>query len=344
MKPVLSTIAAICIAMTSFAQIGGNAAYPFLSLPSGPASVAMGGSYISQKDGDIQNVLENPALLDSRMDKKLYFHYSPFMAGINYGDFVYTRTHQKHGNLGVGFRFFSYGSFTEADETGVVTGSFTAGDFALNLLHSRDIRDRLTVGVNLKLIYSALGEVNSVGAAADLGMVYTGKDSSFFAALNVKNLGGEIASYFESNRTAPLDIKLALSRKVAKAPFRIYAEASNLQKWDLRTAVELNEKGEPESSLTVDNLFRHITGGLEFIPSDKFVVRLGYNYRRQQDLKLSSSPGTTGFSFGFGLQLKKISLSYALAAYHLGGRSNHLGLSLDLSKIVVRRTPKAEEG
>ena len=76
-----------------------------------------------------------------------------------------------------------------------------------------------------------------------------------------------------------------------------------------------------------DRFMRHITVGSEFILSKNFNLRVGYNYRRRQELKLEDKPGTAGFSYGFGVRVSKFHISYGRSVYHLAGPSNHISVT-----------------
>ena len=52
-----------------------------------------------------------------------------------------------------------------------------------------------------------------------------------------------------------------------------------------------------------DKLLRHTSFGTEIILSKNFHIRVGYNYQRQKELKISTKRGMSGFSFGFGISL-----------------------------------------
>jgi hypothetical protein len=77
---------------------------------------------------------------------------------------------------------------------------------------------------------------------------------------------------------------------------------------------------------------RHIVFGSEVFIGENFILRVGYNYRRRQELKLPEKSGAAGFSYGLGLRVKRFHISYARAIYHAAGPSNHFTVSTDMSK------------
>ena len=332
-------ISFLAIALSSEAQLSGARIYSFLNLPQSAREASLGGSPIAHRNGDIQAALSNPALIDSRMDRNMALFFSPFMAGMTYGNVAYVHSTEKNGDFGAALQFFSYGKFTETDETGQELGSFSTGDYALRVSNSRQLSDRIRGGLSMKLIYSDLHEWQSFGMAFDAGVSDMGKDSALFLSALIRNVGVQLVPYQGGERqNLPADVQVAISRKVAKAPFRVMAGATSLQRWDLTH--DFNFEDVEESLFTLDKLMRHFVLGLEFVPSNKFNLRLGYNYRRQRELQLTDRTGSAGFSGGFEFKMKKYSLSYGFARYHLSSTTHHLNLILNL-KEVKRRVEKA---
>jgi len=320
------------------AQISSQSTYRFLSLTQSPREAALGGKAAIAK-GDIGMSLANPALIDSSMDKNLLLQYTPYNAGINYGNVQYVFRTRAGKDFSLGVQSFSYGKLTQTDATGQITGEVSAADFAIHGGHSMLLFDRLKLGLNLKLIYSGLYNYQSFGIVGDIGTHYWNKDQSLQAGLIIRNIGTQITAYSGADReNLPMEVQFSISRKVAKAPFTIYFTADNLQKWDLAYQnAELNRAGTKEKWFTLDKLFRHVSGGVEFTPSDKFVLRTGYNYMRQQELKIPNRNSLSGFSFGLGFDLGRYHIEYALATYHLAGTSNHLSVHTDLGQMRKKR-------
>ncbi len=55
----------------------------------------------------------------------------------------------------------------------------------------------------------------------------------------------------------------------------------------------------------LDNTMRHLIIGVDLIPLKSFYATLGYNHQRRQEMKLYDKAGFVGFSWGFGIKLKK---------------------------------------
>lgn len=142
-------------------------------------------------------------------------------------------------------------------------------------------------------------------------------------------------------------MQFGLSKKPIHAPFRFSFLYRNIQKWNIRYDLPTNEnsfnlfdetvKEESEISKFSDNFFRHLVIGVEFIPFESFFFNFSYNHQRRMELSLEQFGAMTGFSWGFGLNLKKFNISYARATYHVAGASNHFSFSTNLENFYRKK-------
>lgn len=347
-RRILLFLAILSSAPVLFSQSGGDNTYDFLNLTNSARVAAIGGQNISLNDNDLNLVFHNPSLLNKEMNKQLVLNYINYFAGVNFGYVSYAMNNGTKHTLAAGLHYIYYGEFVEADATGRKLGKFRAADYALNLFYSRPLIDSLLhVGVNVKPIYSDLENYTSFGLAADLGLTYHNPGTDFTAALVFKNAGLQLKKYHpnQAREALPFEIQLGISKRLSHAPFRVSLTAHQLQQWDLsyQTETELEEDlnrialgdapGETPLADFADNSLRHLIFGVEFIPSDKFFVQLGFNYKRRQEMAIKEKPGTVGFSWGFGLKIKKFRVNYGRSAYHLARGTNHFSLSTNLSSF-----------
>lgn len=341
MRLILSFLLFLGVCAQSWSQTGGTGTYEFLNLPVSARSAAMGGSLISASESDINLAADNPASIDSSLDKHATLTYVNYVSDINFGYVGYARKLSKFkGTFNAGLQFVNYGQFAEADFSGNELGTFSAGEYAARVDYGHPIDSLFRVGGSFKVIYSSLYVVKSMGVAVDLGGSYISKNKRFSAGLVMRNAGVQIDPYVEGNRE-PLGFEIngAISKRFANAPIRVTLMATHLTKWDLtypEAEADDEELAEEIPTFTVDKLLRHGVIGVEFLPSDNFHLRLGYNFKRRQELKIANRPGLAGFSFGAEVKIKKFRLGYSLARYHLGGASNHLTISSNLSEWRTR--------
>jgi hypothetical protein len=155
-KKVLNFVIFIVIMSPSFSQTGGDNIYEFLNLTHSGLVSSLGGTNVSLSGNDLNLAYHNPALLNSGMNKSLALNYVNYFAGINYGLAMYSRSFPGTGNFAVGLTYINYGSFTETDASGTITGSFSAAEYALSFIYSHQIDSLLSIGVNFKPVLSQL--------------------------------------------------------------------------------------------------------------------------------------------------------------------------------------------
>jgi len=333
-------------ALQIYAQPGGYYTYAFMNLTNSARVASLGGKVVSVWDDDLNLPFHNPSLLNDSMSGHLVINYINYFSDINYGYVSCSGNYENIGNFAAGLHYINYGKFTAADRTGIVTGEFTASEYALNLIWSRSIDSLFRIGVNIKPVYSVLESYQSVGLLADAGITYVNRKGLFSAGLVFRNFGTQLKAYHDSNREpVPFEILLGISQKLEHAPFRFFVTAHNLQKPDMRyqdrekSGRELDPvSGEAiqENRLEAfgDGLMRHMIFGVELIPLKHFYLRAGYNYQRRKEMMISTNVAMVGFSWGFGLKISRFHISYGRAAYHLAGASNHFSLSTDLSTFL----------
>jgi hypothetical protein len=282
---------------------------------------------------DLNLAWHNPALLTQSMDKSLTINYVNYFAGVNYGMTMYSRSFPTIGNFAAGITYLNYGSFKEADESGNITGTFSAAEYALSFIYSRNIDSLFSIGANLKPILSHLEKYTSFGFALDIGASYHSRNNLFSAGLVIKNAGMQITSYAgEKKEKLPFEIQAGLSQKLAHAPLRFSLTLRHLEKYDLTYSYSNNTGGTTASASSAsgigENLLRHAILGAELIPHKNFYLSAGYNYQRRRELQVDSKVSTAGFSWGFGINTSFLSIGFGRATFHLAGSSNHISLIL----------------
>jgi hypothetical protein len=70
--------------------------------------------------------------------------------------------------------------------------------------------------------------------------------------------------------------------------------------------------------------------GVELFPRGGFNIRLGYNLRRAEELRIIERRAFAGLSAGISLKLGKLRFSYSYARYSTAASSGFLGLNIDL--------------
>ena len=318
--------------------------YEFLNLTHSGLVASLGGVNVSLRSGDLNLAYHNPALLDSDMNKSLAFNYVNYFAGINYGMTMYARSFPGTGNFAAGLTYLNYGSFKETDESGNITGTFSAAEYAFSLIYSRDIDSLFSVGANLKPVLSHLEKYTSFGFALDIGAAYHSRNNLFSAGLAIKNIGLQITTYAgESREKLPFEIQAGVSQRLAHAPFRFSLTLRHLERFDLTYNYESGSSTGASSGSQAskasdffENAFRHVIFGTELIPHKNFYISAGYNYQRRRELEIDSKVSTVGFSWGFGINTSFLSIGFGQATFHLAGASNHISVILRPDKLYKK--------
>ncbi len=339
----------ILLPLLGSGQIGGKSSYRFLSLPSSPRVAALGGNSISLWDNDLSLTEQNPAMINSTMHQQFVLNYVDYFAGINFGQFAYAHHFEKYGTFTASIFSINYGSFTEADPSGNILGTFRAAESYYQVGWAYPISRHWHGGASLKFINSNLERYYSHGLAADLALLYH-PDESFSLSIVAKNMGRQLRNYYtEATREKlPFEMEVSASKKLAHAPFRIHASYQHLNQFNLLyddpdNPIETTNPftGEinriSDFSLFVDNLSRHFIVGAEFIPSENFYAALSFNAQRRAELKINDKSGLVGISWGFGMKVSKFKISFARSIYHLAGGSNHFSITTNLGAFYQKK-------
>ena len=257
------------------------------------------------------------------MDKQLALNYTSYLGGIGYGTAAYAytidrRTQTFHG----GITYINYGSFDGFDEAGNATGTFSGGETALSLGYSRQIGySDFYLGGNIKLISSKLEQYTSFGAAVDVGLLYINEYLDFNAALVIRNLGTQITTYAGLRESLPFEVSFGMSQRLENVPIRWHVTLENLQEWPIarpnpaRSVNDLNGNQSNEKIGFLGQAIRHAIVGAEIFPEGGFNIRLGYNFRRGEELRIVDQRNFSGLSAGISIKMNKMRFSYTHAKY-----------------------------
>lgn len=343
MKRKLISLYFVALTTVVSAQTGGLTSFPFLDITYNARSAGLGGDFITAKDQDINIGIANPSLLNSTMNKHTGFNQAFLAGGINYGMVTHGFNVDKIGTMSGYLKYVNYGTFERTDVNGTSQGTFSPIDIVLGSGFGRQLNPRISIGVNLNMIYSQLESYSSYGAGIDLAGTFYNEKKEFLVTAMVKNAGIQFNTYSENSQHKPLpsEFQLAAAYKLPHAPFRISILAHHLNKWDLTyNDPTLTPTIDPLSGDTipvpkanfVEKLTRHFTFQVETIISKNIHLRTGFDYHRRKELALNQRPGIAGASIGLGLYFNKFSLDYGFVIYSRAGFNNMLTLTTDLAK------------
>ncbi len=314
-KAVLAILLPLWAGIAS-AQTESQTEYNFLRLPVSAHAAALGGDNVSLIEDDEALIFNNPALLSSVSDKTINLNYMNYMSGANTASASFNRVVKERASWAVSGQFMDYGKMKEVDENNVQTGEFTVRDISVAGYFSYMLGNRLAGGIAAKFITSYIGSYNSIGFGVDLGLNYYDPDHEWSVSAVVKNLGGQLKAYDENFEKMPIDVHMGVSKRFAAAPIRLSATLVDLNHLDYK-------------------LINHIVLGAEFLLSDNFWIGGGYNFRRANEMKITSTDGKSsshgaGLSLGTGINLERFKLNLAYGKYHVSSSSVVLSLAYSL--------------
>jgi hypothetical protein len=329
-----------------FAQIGGGTAAGFLRLPFSARAEALGGRAYSVLDNDVSLAFQNPAMLSDLMHHRASFTYVNHF-GTNMGAASYARTLQKSKvNVWGGMHFIDYGKFTQADETGAITGNFSVGEYALSGGASRAFGKYFNVGVNARFYFSHMADLFSMGAGMDLGAAYISKKKLFVTSVVVRNIGAQWVTYTKGNREPVIpEVSVAATYDFDKLPLRLTIVCHNLQTPDMSyrdsaLLAQTDLAGEPISKgpTLASKIMSHFSFGAELSPFKRAIsLRVGYNLQRRYELKPGVRGRAVGLSYGIGVRIHRFELNFSRAEYFITGASpNTLTLNINLGEHKKR--------
>ena len=323
--------------LNCFAQEGASA-YSFLEVPSSSHAFALGGTNITVIDDDINLMEQNPALLGPEIDMQVGFNYMHYLGASNFAGVRYGMAAGDRGAWSIGIQYLGYGTMSQTEADGSVVGTFSPQDVVFSGMYAHDFTDRLRGGINVKMIYSSYEQYTAFAMATDLGLNYYDPDHDMSLSLVLKNLGGQIKRFDNDYDRLPFDIQLGWMQRLGSSPFQLSITAWHLNKWNL-PYYDMEDNGSEIRVLKqsfMSNLFRHLVFGLQYAPSDKFYIALGYNYKTRTDMSTYNRNILSGFSIGAGVKVKSFALGVAYAQPHKSGSSIMLNLSTNLNELLRR--------
>ncbi len=321
-----------------FSQVGGKSVYQFLNMMTSPRQAALGGKVITIYDYDVNQAIFNPAVINPDMDNQLSANYGNYFGEVSYGTGAYAYTWDRRvQTFHVGVSYVNYGTFEGRDEIGNLTGDFTGSEGALSLGYAYNIPwTDIYLGANLKLISSTLESYHSFGAAIDLGAIYIDERNDINIALAIRNAGTQLTTYAGTNEKLPLEIIAGISQELEHVPLRWHITVENIQQWNVAFANPiyaeqgLDGQTKDDKPSFINNALRHVILGAELFPQKSFNIRVGYNFRRGEELKLEEQRTFAGLSAGIGIKMGNLRFNYSYSRFTIAGSTNLFGLIINL--------------
>jgi hypothetical protein len=326
------------VCTVSHSQIGGKSVYQFLNLVTSPRQSALGGKTITIYDNDVNQAHFNPATINAEMNNHLALNYGSYFGEVTYGTASYAYTYDRHlQTFQAGINYVNYGKFDGFDENGEATSQFTGSEIAVSFGYAYNVPfSDLYIGANAKMISSTLESYNSIGGAIDLGAIYIDEVNDVNWGLVIRNIGTQFTTYSGTKEKLPLEILIGVSQELENVPIRWHLTLENMQQWNIafsnpnQAETSLDGSSSDKKVSIFGNALRHMVIGVELFPKRSFNIRLGYNFRRAEELRILEQRNFSGISMGFGLKMNKLKFNYSYSRYTLAGNTSLFGLTINL--------------
>jgi hypothetical protein len=332
-----------------YAQVtGGRHVFQFMTLSPSARISGLGGMQIAVKDDDIAFAAANPAALNETMSGRITFQHNFFLSDIQHGYAAYAH-HLRNWGFTVhgGVQYVNYGEIKRTDQFGTLLGGeVAASETALTFGGAKVLTDKVSLGLNVRMGFSALDANRSSALAADAGLMFADTARRLTIGIVLRNAGVQMRTYNDKREELPFDLQIGISKRLTHLPFRFSIIAHHLHDWDIRyddpnlqdDDVLLFGDEEPKKNkgnALVDNFFRHLVFNGEFLlgRNEGFRIRFGYNHLRKKELSVRNYRSMAGFTGGVGIKINRFRLDVGVAPYHLAGGIFHVGLGTNLQEF-----------
>jgi len=346
---------AFCATVAAYAQPASYSSFSSLTQGGSARLVGLGWDALAHP-GDVSFSAFNPALLRHDHGGQIALTSQSSLGGLRVGSVSYglplppraprpeaplaqwDAQRGLHGwsapswSAAVGVDYLQTGLLEERDAAGELLGTFRAQEVTPRVAAAAHWKS-FTAGLGTKLAMLTYGPYTAQALALDAGLLWTVDSGRTSLGVVVKNAGRSF-EYFAAEREAlPLDVQLTISQKLKYAPFRWNVTYTHLQRWDMRYLdPQLITKDPLTGEITVqpisvwNNALRHVHPSVEAQLGGRIFIQVGYDVRRQMEMRLPTRRSNPGLSFGLSLQTTKMSYQYGSAVYHVAGRLNQFTL------------------
>jgi len=281
----------------------GTAGWQFLKLPSGARSTAMGGTRAAVGYGDALAAFTNPASTADVKGIDVQFSSMNWVADIQYNGLSVVNNMGDWGCLGANLVYVDYGDMVRTEigefngQPGVVAiteglGTFTAYDYAVGVLYSRQVTSQLQLGGTVRYLQQKIDDAVMSTWSVDIGTLYRTGLGSLRISMLGRNFGpdGEFPSFEERIAQAPAQVRLPMIFVLGAAYDLMEMSDVNPQRLTVALDYVKPNDGPDKANLGVEYfLFHHfyLRGGYRFnYDEETFTLGLGLEYSVDDDVQL----------------------------------------------------------
>lgn len=334
--------------------MGGSNAYEILNIPTNSKIASSGGYNISTNSGDPGIGVFNPSMIDSSYRNNISTGYGAlFMnqSDVTFGYTSYANRFKKYDYF-TNLVLINYGKIDATDEFGNSLGKESASEYVLTFGATEKINEWLSWGLSVKPIMSYIANYSSYALASDIGLTMHDSTKSTTFCLVARNIGFQIKPYYKGGKeNLPFEVDLGYSKRFEHAPLRFSVTYRHLQKFDLTYTSDLTKtnstyttENQNQSKSDVSNFaekfVKHLIVSADLLLGKRFYVSLGYNVKRKSELKSASNGGLVGLSYGAGMKVSKLTISFAHQKYNISGGSTTFTVMFNIDDMMKPSTTK----
>ena len=335
MKLVSMLLLFVAITSLGYAGAGnraGTGGAAELLIPTGTRDIAMGGSTMATTSG-IDALYWNPAgVAKTKHGAELFVSHMNYIAdiGVDYG--AVAANLEGFGVLALSVKSLSIGDIpvtttSTPDGTGQ---TFSPQFFTLGLTYSRQLTDRIAVGVTSNFVSERMADVSASGVAFNVGVIYDnlGSVNGLSLGIVVKNIGPQMK--FDGP-----GMNQAVTSSGVSRFFRVDAASFELPS-TVEFGIGYKRSFSEENSILLATGFQnnnfsddeYKVGG-EYAYKDLFFLRGGYNFaQKESDARDFIYGASFGAGVHYGVGNIDVSFDYAYRSTKFFDNNHVFSLSL----------------
>lgn len=309
MKKLLIMAFLLLYTVTAFAgeTKRGEAGFMFLKVPMGARETALGTTGITSSFG-AGAMYWNPANVASLDRPSFALSYVSHFAGISSNYAAVSFPMSDIGVFGVSMNYMSYGDIEKTTETSPEggLGNYSPYEMAIGFTYSKQITDRVSGGMTVKVLSSKIDLVQANAYAFDFGFTYNTDYRGLKLAFTVTNLGPQ--ARYEGDgliRQTTVDASGQTAfLRYGSEPFELPASVNFGAVMDIYRDEQNSLTGAVEQNV---NAFQvsHTNLGVEYGFKNMFFARGGYTSALKRDRDYRTGEAVYGgLTLGAGVDYK----------------------------------------
>ncbi|TAF50374.1 MAG: hypothetical protein EAZ62_07875, partial [Sphingobacteriia bacterium] len=266
--------------------LGGNALFQFAQQSASAQLSALGGINITHRGNDVGMVVQSPLLLHEGMKGQSSASFNAFLAGIQQLGFATGfRPKNTVWDMALGIHYLGYGQLNQTDPSGLVLGSFSPRDYAVQWSAARSVREKWKLGWSLKFLHSQYGPYAASGLAVDLGWLYSDTTTGWQFGLLAKNMGAVLKTFAPSENKGelPFDLQFGWSKKLSSAPLQFSMTFHGLHRLgkyynDSSFRFETGDPNAAQPPSVVKKALEHVVLGAQAQVGPWIEISMGYHF------------------------------------------------------------------